>query len=217
MSLQSIRGIGPMARERLNQEGITTKQELIEHIQGLPLNELEPFVYRISRNLKHGCHEGYYPRVHNKMIYDGLSDVIMETRGVMLRDAHRTRAPPSQATRPQIYCGKTVGINDPYSRATMEREGVAFRAVPGPQTEYRYGKSCKPGQQLSAAERDALIRGDVRYQARRYYPCECFREKTTCNDFSVNRNNRIIGRHGRPTRPYCRYIQGQCRLDNAAV
>jgi hypothetical protein len=217
MSLQSIPGIGPMAAGRLNNEGIATKEELIQYIQTLPMGELEPFVYRISRNLKRGCHEGYYPRIHNKMIYDGLADIIMETRGIRLRDAHRTRAPPTQATRPQIYCGSSLSNNDPYSRATMEREGVAFRGVPGPQTEYRYGKSCKPGGHLDAAERNRLIREDIRYQTRRYYPCECFREEATCNDFRVENNNRIIGRSGKPTRSYCIYNQGQCISDNAAV
>ncbi len=211
-SVRTLGGIGNMAGERMELRGITTVREFNEYIRVTDTEELKKFIDVIALNNRGGeCMEGYYPRVHNKRIKDGLIEYIREEKeGFEAVDYRTYRTPAANAGRLTLHCEKGKHRWDKYnergdrpSRKTMEREGVAFRGIKG--TGYRYGKSCKPDEELTEEQRDELLRNDDRYSSRREYECKCFRSRRTCEDFKEERGNRKGTKKG-----YCEWNNGRC-------
>ena len=209
MSVRTLSGIGKMAAGRLlDQYNIRTIAELDTYVQSHTDTEVRALIHQVSMNEKYGrCLEGYYPRKHNKMIYDGLTEHI----GIAMPDDGKVRVPVARMGDYVINC-KSNGQHQmvPYvpggvgSDTIISREGVAY---PTMGDGYRYGKSCIPPSDLSVAERDNLIRTSPFYRNRQYYKCGCFGSRATCEDFSRGRNNRRLNR----SESECVWRNNQCR------
>lgn len=226
-------GIGKMSRKRLIDMNFATVEELTDYILSPETTDedLIQLVDQIALNPRANvCLEGYYPRVHNKRIKDGLTAHILAYRPNFTIDDYRTvRAPESATGDDVIQCGipaqewgaagtyvahkKGAHHWGPYesfdgsslSEATMQREGIAHRATPG--VGYRYGKACIPDPEATRAERDMMIRSNNIYSNRQYYSCSCFRSKKTCEDFTEQRDNRRLD----PTLSYCMWDGHICK------
>jgi hypothetical protein len=219
-NIKSLDGIGKMASFRMNQNGLGTVEAFSDYILSHTYKELQALVYLISVNLRADkCLEGYYPRKHNKRIMDGMIGYIKTIKPDFNMPDYKTiRAPQNKINMDVIDCNTHTikpfvpyNDDDVFSRGTMEREGVAYRAKGGPETQYRYGKSCVPNKSLTSAQRDELIRTNPVYNNRRYYKCECFKEQETCEDFVLERGNRIMSKKKirKPTVHYCKW-NGVC-------
>lgn len=212
-----LNGIGRMAKERMIQHNLATVEAFNEYIVSHTNDEIRGLINAISTNLRaEECLEGYYPRKHNKRIVDGLTEHIKTIRGSFtMLDYKRIRAPLNKTNKLVINC-KTKTLepyvsynNSVFSQSTMVREGLAYPLV-GPKTQYQYGKSCIPSAKLTITERDRLIRTDPIFRNRRQYKCQCFLSEETCNDFTRQRQNRIINRRNKPTMKYCRWHNDKC-------
>ena len=214
--LLTLPGIGKMAKQKLQQRGINSVEDLNTYILHHRTSALRDLVHHIALNpRREECIEGYYPRKHNKRIKDGLIRKIKELNPAFHMNDYKTlRVPPHNRADQVVRCDTlALGLYQPYddsiaSQATVEREGVAYRGIPG--SGYRYGKSCLPARHWSLAERNAELRTNVIYRNRRRYKCGCFRTKMTCNDMSSTRGNRLLKANGRPKEPYCKWYLNRC-------
>jgi hypothetical protein len=215
-NLLTLPGIGKMAKQKLQQRGINTVEHLNTYILHHRDSALRDFVHHISLNPNRAeCLEGYYPRKHNKRIKDGLIAKIKELKPTFNMNDYKTlRVPPHKFADQVIRCD-TLGLGPylPYddstsSQGTIEREGVAYRGIPG--SGYRYGKSCLPSRHWSHAKRNTELRTNPVYRNRRRYKCSCFRTASTCNDMRSVRGNRLLKANGNPKEPYCKWYLNRC-------
>jgi hypothetical protein len=221
VDIKTLDGIGKMARIRMMHLGLGTVEAFNDYILSHAHDELQELVYAISANPRADeCLEGYYPRKHNKRIMDGMIEYIKTLEpDFNMADYKTIRAPLNKTTTQVINCdvheiGPFVSYNNSrFSRATMDREGVSYRGVSGPDTQYRYGKSCIPDTRSNAIARDQLIRNNPIYNNRRHYKCDCFLTKETCEDFAPQRTNRIINKKGKPTVAYCKWDNKCSQVD----